>query len=44
MRVEEAGESILVYTLHSVAEAAELMTFLRAFLPSARFILEPLHH
>ena len=44
MRVEEAGEALLVYNLRSVAEAAEMMVFLRDFLPSARFVLEPLHH
>jgi hypothetical protein len=44
MRVEEAGEAILVYTLPSVGEAAEMMVFLREFLPSARFVLQPLPH
>lgn len=44
MRVEESGEDILVYNLRSVAEAAEMMTFLRDFLPRARFVLEPLRH
>jgi hypothetical protein len=44
MTVEESGEAILVYTMRSVSDAAEMMLFLRDFLPGARFVLEPVRH
>ena len=44
LRVQTGGEDILVYSMRSVAEAADMVLFLRDFLPEARFVLEPLLH
>lgn len=44
LRVSEGGRDILVYTLKSVGEAAEMIRFLADFLPRAEFVIQPLRH
>lgn len=44
MRVQEAGERLLEYKFHSIAEAAEMFAFLKDFFPAATFLIQPLRH
>jgi len=44
LRVEDDGQTVLVYALRSVREASDMMLFLRDFLPEATFIVQPLRH
>lgn len=44
LRVQEDGADSLVYTFRTIAEAAEMIDFLRDFLPRARFVIEPARH
>jgi len=42
--VVEAGETVLIYQMGSIAEAVERLEFIREFFPRARFVFEPLTH
>ena len=44
LRVQDAGEDILVYALPGLDEASEMFNFLREFFPEAKFIIQPLRH
>jgi len=44
LRVEDAGQAVLIYTMRTVSDAAEMTVFLRDFFPQARFVVEPLRH
>lgn len=42
--VIDAGETVLIYQMGSVAEAVERLEFIREFFPRAKFVFEPLTH
>lgn len=42
--VVEAGETVLIYQMATIAEAVERLEFIREFFPRARFVFEPLTH
>ncbi|MEO0917117.1 MAG: hypothetical protein AAFY31_09070 [Pseudomonadota bacterium] len=44
LRVDQNGETLLVYAFKAVSEAAEMFEFLREFFPDARFVIQPLAH
>ncbi len=44
VRVRERGADQLVYTFRSIAEASEMMAFLKDFFPAATFELAPVRH
>jgi hypothetical protein len=44
MAVLDGDDEILVYVFAHAGEAAEMIAFLRDFLPKAEFVLEPLRH
>jgi len=44
LRVQENGEDTLVYQFPTIAEAVEILEFIREFFPGAKFVLEPLRH
>jgi len=44
MKVEDGGELILSYHFRSVAEASEMLLFLRDFFPEGTFVIQPLPH
>ncbi len=44
LRVAEDGRDILVYCFGKISDAVEMMTFLSAFLPDARFLIQPVRH
>lgn len=44
LRVDQDGETILIYVFKAVSEAAEMFVFLRDFFPEARFIVQPVTH
>jgi len=44
MRVRDGGADVLVYVFRTIAEAGEMMAFLREFFPSAQFLVQPLPH
>jgi hypothetical protein len=44
MAVLDGDDEILVYVFAHAGEAAEMIAFLRGFLPKAEFVLEPLRH
>lgn len=44
LRVDQDGETVLVYAFKAVGEAAEMFDYLRDFFPHARFIIQPLVH
>ena len=44
LRVDQDGETILIYAFKAVSEAAEMFVFLREFFPDARFVVQPLMH
>lgn len=44
LRVQQDGVDSLVYAFRTIAEAAEMMAFLRDFFPAATFVLQPARH
>ncbi len=44
MRVEDAGEEILHYNFKSLAEASEMLSFLKEFFPDGTFLIQPVRH
>ena len=44
LRVDQNGETLLVYVFKAVSEAAEMFVFLKDFFPEARFIVQPVTH
>lgn len=44
MQVQDGDEVLLHYTFGSLKEASEMLDFLRDFLPSASFVIQPLRH
>lgn len=44
LRVDQDGETVLIYAFKQISEAAETFEFLREFFPEARFIIQPLVH
>jgi len=44
LRVQNEGDEILVYAFRTLAEAAEMLDFLKDFFPAARFVVQPVRH
>ncbi len=44
LRVNQDGETLLVYVFKAVSEAAEMFVFLRDFFPDASFVVQPVRH
>ncbi|WP_370400195.1 hypothetical protein [Sulfitobacter sp. JB4-11] len=44
MYVEDGGEEILYYSFNSIAEASEMLSFLKEFFPLGTFTIQPLRH
>ena len=44
LRVDQDGETVLIYAFKAISEAAEMFDFLREFFPNARFVIQPLVH
>lgn len=44
MLVQDGGEDVLYYSFSSMAEASEMLAFLKEFFPSGTFLIQPLRH
>ena len=44
LHVEEFGECVLEYKFRSLAEASEMLAYLKDFFPSATFLIQPVRH
>jgi len=44
LRVEQDGETMLVYTFKALNEASDMFDFLRDFFPCGRFVIQPITH
>ena len=44
LRVEDGGTEVLNYTFKTIAEASEMLHFLKDFFPLGTFFLNPLRH
>lgn len=44
MKVRDADGEMLSYTFRTMAEASEMLHFLKDFLPEATFVIQPLRH
>lgn len=44
MRVEDAGEVVLRYSFKTIAEASEMLAFLKDFFPGGSFLIHPVRH
>lgn len=44
MFVQDGGEDVLYYSFSSIAEASEMLAFLKEFFPSGTFLIQPLRH
>jgi len=44
LRVEDGGEEVLRYSFGTIAEASEMLDYLKDFFPAGTFLIHPLRH